>query len=268
MQPDSNVSADAFAAEAGVTPEVVTTVEGTPTVSERVSDKFYTEEDLSRVRSQEKSKLYSQIEGMKEKLSILEREREEKLAREAEERAKLEAELKAKREAEMDVRELLSAKERELEERLQKTAEELREELEAERLERQRAQALLDRERTFAEIQAYKQQVLEKHRDDIMPELLDLVSGDTPEEINASIAGLKERSSRILESAQQAMQSARRDMTGTRVTSPQTGPMDINTGTRQFTAEEISAMPLNEYAKYRQYLLSEKARGNTRGMLG
>jgi hypothetical protein len=64
------------------------------------------------------------------------------------------------------------------------------------------------------------------------------------------------------------MQAARRDMAGTRVTSPQAGPLDINTGNRQFTAEEIAAMPLNEYAKYRQQLLSDKARGSSQGLFG
>ena len=95
-----------------------------------------------------------------------------------------------------------------------------------------------------------------------------MIQGSTIEEIDASIAGLQERSSRILDSAQQAMQAARKDMTGTRVTAPQAGPLDINSGNRQFTAEEIAAMPMNEYVKYRSQLLSDKARGRSQGLFG
>jgi hypothetical protein len=137
-----------------------------------------------------------------------------------------------------------------------------------ERQERERAFALLEREKTFAEIQTFRQQRLEEEREAIIPELLDLVTGNTQDEINASIDGLKNRSTRILESAQQAMQSARKEMTGSRVTAPPTGPLDINSEQRNFTADEISAMPMNEYAKYRQRLLSPKAQGKSSGLFG
>jgi hypothetical protein len=64
------------------------------------------------------------------------------------------------------------------------------------------------------------------------------------------------------------MQSARKEMTGSRVTAPPTGPLDINSEQRNFTADEISAMPMNEYAKYRQRLLSPKAQGKGSGLFG
>lgn len=266
-------SADAFAAEAGSVPVVVDSGVDAPTATREAletfsahveeakevtpTQKFYTEEDLAKVRTQEKNKLYSQIEGLKEQVDVLAKEREEQLAKKkAEEQEKLNK-LKAEKEAEMDVRELLTSKEKEW-----------AEQLERERQERERAFALLEREKTFAEIQSYRQQRLDQERDNIIPELIDLITGETPDEIEASIAGLKDRSSRILESAQSAMQQARRDMAGTRVTAPQAGPMDINTGNRQFTAEEISAMSLNDYAKYRQQLLSDRAQGRDKGLFG
>jgi hypothetical protein len=250
VTPDVN----AFAEEANVTP-VVNSGTDAPTVD---TSKFYTEEDLAKVRGQEKDKLYPQIEKLKEELDAIKRDKEEQeLARKAAEEAKA-LEERERAEDEMGVRDLLKAKEQEW-----------AEQLEREREERERAFALLDREKTFAEIQNYRTSRLEDERDNIIPELVDLISGNSIEEIEQSIQGLKERSSRILDSAQQAMQSARREMTGTRVTTPpNAGPMDIETGTRQFTAEDIAAMPLNEYAKYRSQLLSPNAQGRSQGLFG
>jgi hypothetical protein len=262
---DTSANVDAFAAEAGTTPVVagVDAPTATPSFSPNTpnANKFYTEEDLARVRGQEKDKLYPQIDKLKEELDAIKREREEESARKAaKEAAKVakEAELaKKKQEDELELRDLLSKKEQEWSEQLDR-----------ERQERERAFALLEREKTFAEVQSYRQTRLDQVRDNIIPELVDLIQGNTPEEIDASIAGLQDRSSRILESAQQAMQAARRDMTGTRVTTPPAGPLDINTGNRQFTAEDISSMSMNEYAKYRQQLLSDKAQGRSQGLFG
>jgi hypothetical protein len=217
----------------------------------------YTEEDLKRVREQEKSKLYPQIDSLKEELTSLKKEREERLAEEAARRAEAEAEAKKKAESEMDVRSLLEAKEQEWASKL-----------DAERLERERAFTLLDRERQYAELNEYRTRRLSEEQDNIMPELLDLISGNNPEEIESSITGLRERSSRILESAQSAMQNARKEMTGSRVTAPPTGPMDTNMEQQQFTAEQIAAMSVTEYAKYRGKLLGNAASNRNKGIFG
>ena len=226
-------------------------------VQSQTPNKSYTEEDLKKVREQEKSKLYPQIDSLKEELSVLKKEREERLAEAERLRAEQEAETRKKAEAEMDVRQLLESKEKEWAEKL-----------EAERLERERAITLLERERQFAELSEYRTKRLNEERDGIIPELLDLIVGNTKDEIEQSIAGLKERSSRILESAQQAMQSARREMTGSRVTAPPTGPLDTNSDQQQFTAEQIAAMSVTEYAKYRGKLLGQAASDRGKGIFG
>jgi hypothetical protein len=201
--------------------------------------------------------LYPQIEKLKSELEEIKQMREAELAAKQAEKEAQDAEERTRLEADLDVRELLKKKETEWSEQLER-----------ERQERERAFALLEREKTFAEIQNFRQQRLEEEREAIIPELLDLVTGNTQDEINTSIESLKDRSTRILESAQQAMQSARKEMTGSRVTAPPTGPLDINSEQRNFTADEISAMPMNEYAKYRQRLLSPKAQGKGSGLFG
>jgi DNA repair exonuclease SbcCD ATPase subunit len=264
--------AAAFAGETGTTPVVnmsgadasiaTSTNAVTAVITEdKTNSKFYTEEDLAKVRSQEKSKLYPEIESLKEELNSLKKEREEEAARKAAEAsAQAEAEaLKAKEiaESELEVRDLLKVKEQEWQEQLER-----------ERQERERAFALLEQERNFTDLQNYRNQRVEQEREAIIPELLDLLAGNTREEVEASIEGLKERSARILESAQQAMQTARRDMTGTRATLPPAGPLDTNSAQRSFTAQEIASMSVQEYAQYRDKLMSPQARGVSQGMFG
>jgi DNA repair exonuclease SbcCD ATPase subunit len=256
----AGLNAEAFAAEAGTVPVVAESsnnavVADAPTT--KATSKFYTEEDLVKVRSQEKEKLYPQIDKLKEELDGIKKEREAELAARA---AEAEAKAKAQQEAlegDMDVRTLLKTKEAEWQEQLER-----------ERQERERAFALLERERTFADLQNYRSQRVEAERENIIPELVDLISGNTREEVEASIEGLKERSNKILESAQFAMQNARKEMTGTRVTTPPLGPMDDNSEQRALTAEDIQSMSMNDYAKYRERIMSASARGKSRGLFG
>lgn len=262
MNQSVNADVEAFTAEANVPPVAAETGVDAPTAISSNGQKFYTEEDLAKVRTQEKDKLYPQINSLKEELDTIKREKEEDSARKLAEQtaldAKLAEEAKLKKEEELELRDLLKVKESEW-----------NEQLERERNERERAFALLDREKTFAEIQNYRTSRLEQERDNIIPELVDMINGNSIDEIEQSIQGLKAKSSSILDAAQQAMQAARRDMTGTRVTTPpNAGPLDIETGTRQFTAQDIESMSLAEYAKYRDSLLSPTAQGRSTGLFG
>jgi len=219
------------------------------------SPKSYSEEDLKKVREQEKSKLYPQIDSLKEELTVLKKEREERLAEADKLRAEQEADNRKKAEAEMDVRQLLESKEKEWAEKL-----------EAERLEREKAFLLLERERQYSELNEYRNTRVSQEQDNILPELLDLISGNNAEEIESSISGLKERSTRILDSTQAATQSLRREMAGTRTTLPPT--LDTSADQQQFTAEQIANMSVAEYAKYRGKLLGNAAASSGKGIFG
>lgn len=211
----------------------------------------YTTEDIAKARAQEKAKLYPQLEKTQEELAAVKKILEEQQAKEAEraakraERAAAVAEEKKKQEEdEMSFKTLLSTKEKEW-----KT------QLETERLEREKAFALLEREREFQELSAYRQQRLEQERDAIIPELIDLISGNNKDEIEASISGLKERSSKIFESVAQVAQQSRKEMVGTRITSPASGPLDNNSDSLSLTPDSIANMSMADYAKNRQKLL-------------
>jgi DNA repair exonuclease SbcCD ATPase subunit len=264
MSETAEQMASAFEAEANVAPVVNVSGVDAPTVTttELVNtQKFYTDEDLAKVRSQEKDKLYPEIERLKEEVLSLKKDKEEKAARKAAEDAeklsKKAAKEKAQLENDLDAKELLKIKEQEWQEQLER-----------ERNERERAFALLEREKEFANLQSYRQQLLETERDNIMPQLVDFIQGNTPEELAQSVESLKERTASILESAQAALQQQRRDMRGTSATLPPAGPLETNSEQRMPTAEEIAAMPMNEYAKYRSRILSPGAQGKSRGLLG
>jgi hypothetical protein len=245
------VAQEAFHMEAKGTPA--------PTANEAVASsqfteqKSYTEDDLKRVREQEKGKLYDTIESLKGEVNLLAKDREERLAEADRLRKEAEEEARKKAESEMDTRELLSLKEKEW------TAQ-----LEEVKNENARSLALVERERQYAALTEFRNRRVQEEQDNIIPELVDLISGNTPEEIEQSITGLRDRSSKILDSASQAMQSARREMTGTRPTLPPT--MENNSDQQQFSAEQIAAMSVTEYAKVRERL--GMGRGTDKGIFG
>jgi len=258
METAENMAA-AFEGESGTAPVVNVSGVDAPTVTttEDVKSKFYTDEDLSRVRSQEKDKLYPQIESLKEELNSLRKEKEEEATRRNAEAQAEALRVKEAQESELDAQSYAEIKTRELQEQLER-----------ERAERERAFALLEREKAFADLQSYRQQVIEEERENIIPQLVDFIQGNTREELAESVERLKERSASILESAQSAMQNARKEMKGTSISAPPAGPLETNMEQRTLTAQEIAAMPMNEYAKYRQRLLSPKAQGQGSGLFG
>jgi hypothetical protein len=221
----------------------------------------FTADDVAKAREQEKAKLYPQMEKMKEELSTLKKAREDEESRRAQFEVQKEADRvaqeNAKAEEELSAKDLLKKKEQEFQSML-----------ETERLERERAFALLDQERKFQELNNYRQQRVEQERENIVPELIDLVDGSTADEVEQSIAMLKDKSVRILSSAQQAMQSARQQMAGTRITNPAAGPLDNDSDQKSYTPDSIREMSLADYAKQRAKLLGNAASNRGQGLFG
>ena len=230
-------------------------------VSEPTMQSF-TADDLAKARAQEKAKLYPQMEKMSQELEALKKAQEEEAARQADKEAKRAAKeaeriakQKEKEEKELSFKELLSKKEQEFQSQL-----------EAERLEREKAFALLDRERQFQDLMAYRSQRIEEERDSIVPQLIDLVSGNTQEEIEQSIATLKDKSSGIMQDVQQATANAKQSMVGARVTAPASGPLDNDSEQQSYTPDSIRDMSLADYAKQRAKLLGTAASNRGQGL--
>lgn len=222
----------------------------------------FTADDLARARAQEKEKLYPQLEKLKEEVSVLRQREQEREAKEAErkaQRAARDAELAKKKkeeeEAELELRELLVRKEQEL------TAQ-----IEQERSEREKALALLDQERKFQALMQYRQARLEQERENIIPELIDMISGNDENEIEQSISALKEKSAKIFDSVASAAQASRKDMVGARITAPASGPLDNDSAQANFSPEAIANMSQAEYAKHRAKLLGSASNNRGQGL--
>ena len=233
--------------------------EATQVPQETSNSSFYTADDLAKARAQEKEKLYPQLEKLKDELAQLRQREQEREAKEAErkaQRAEREAELAKKKKAEeeetLELRELLRRKE-----------EELQAQIEQERLEREKALALLEQERRFQALEQYRMQRMNEERENIIPELIDMISGNTESEIEQSISALKAKSAKIFDSVAQASRQTRKEMVGARVTAPASGPLDNDSEQRSFTPDDISNMSLADYAKNRAKLLGST--GNNRG---
>lgn len=207
-------------------------------------DKIFTREDIEKARREEKDKLYSRIEAMDSEVKRLREEREERERLAAEQAAEEEARRKAEAEEEMSVRELLQAKEQEWQNQFAQ--------VQAEREEERR---LFEMERQFQALEQYRLQALQANEDDIMPELRDMVGGNTQEEIDQAVALAKDKTARILANMTAAQQQVRQTQRGASVTAPAAGPMENQTNYQTLTADDIRNMDMDTYRQNREKLL-------------
>lgn len=209
----------------------------------------YTEDDIQRIRREEKDKLYGRIEEMSKQLETLDAERKAaEEARQAEIAAK-EAQARREEEEKMETRELLERKEQEWSSRFSD-------------LESQYAadKAVFEKERAFQRIEQYKQERIAQEAEYIMPELRDLIGGSDEAAIDNSIEEMKARTAAIMAQVTQSAQDQRQAMRGAAPTAPPVGPMEQMQTYETITAEDISSMDMETYRKYRETLLHESAR--------
>lgn len=228
---------------------------------------LFTADDLERAREEEKNKLYRSLEKskadaktMRDELAQLRAWREEQEAAiQAQKAAEEDAQRRAAEE-EMSAKELIKTKEREWQERLN-----------AFERERQEERAALEKEREFAAIKAYISQRAreEQQKASIAPELIDLINGDTQEEVEASIMMLQQKTDAIVTNLTQAQRAQRAAVPGVSTAgyAAAGGPMDNEPGTKTLTPDEIRAMPMSEWQKIRGQVIGA-ASASSRGMFG
>lgn len=230
------------------------------------TNKVFTEDEVESIRKQEKDKMYkrleeadSRVKSMEEQMAIIAAEREA-ARKEAEDRAAKESEILRERELqELSAKELLLRKEDEFNQRINSVEQEWQARLSEIESQRQAQEALLDKERQMQALEHYRASRLQAEQESIIPELIDLVSGNSEEEIEQSIAVLRDRSSAIIESIQQATQQSQGRLRGAPVTAPPVGPMETQTEYQQLSADDIRNMTMDQYAKMRDRLLNARS---------
>jgi hypothetical protein len=230
---------------------------------ESTQNRTFTTEDVERIRTQEKDKLYKRLEDSDGRVKTLEDQlstltTESEVTRdEATRLAKAESDaLRRREEEELSAKELVLKRETEFDEKLKVVENEWESRLAKIEEERASQDAMLDKERRFRELEVYLQRRMIEEEEYIIPELRDLISGSTEEEIDNSITVLRDRSSAILESIQQSTQPS--GLRGSPVTAPPVGPMETHSEQQTLTAEDIRDMPMEQYSQMRDRLLKAR----------
>ncbi|MFH9731863.1 hypothetical protein [Streptomyces sp. NPDC017260] len=231
-----------------------------PAEKQAEGGRTFTAADLEKVRQEEKDKLYSRLSKGDERLQSLEaelkavrEERESHERTEAERQAAEEQAAKEKAEADMSAKRLVEERSTEWEQKFERLQQE-----------REQEKAAYAKEAEFNRLRAYIQERINSESDSIAPELRDLVTGNTPEEVDQSIEMLKSKTDQIFQSMQTAQQAARSQMRGVSSTGyTGNGPTDQDGGARQLSVEDIKNMPMSEFARYRSQLLGSAANNSS-----
>lgn len=228
------------------------------------TQRTFTVEDLEKARKEERDKLYGRIDqadarftALNSEVEALRKRDQERQAEEEQRRLEAAAAIKAKEEEELSAKELLAKRDQEWQAQL---------------AERDAAfaqkEALWQKEREFQNLQNYIQRRALEEQDEIAPELLDFITGNNEQEVEASIATVKAKTAAILENVSRAATAQRAQMPGVSPTGlTATGPMDNDPTNKTYTQEELSNMSMAEYAKFRQQTGIGNSQGN-RGLFG
>jgi hypothetical protein len=214
----------------------------------------FSPEDVERIRNEERDRYQAQLtraDQLENELAQVRKAEEERQAVAAKAERDRERAAKKKEEEEMDLRQVMERRDQEWE---QKLAEE--------RAEREKALAILDQERRYASLQNYLSQRVMEQGDKIPPQLRRFVAGNTPEEIDASIAAVIEAADQIADENSQLIAGLNSQRRTVGVTAPPMGPTDVAATSRSYTADELRDMSMEEYGRkeVREQLLSEAGR--------
>ncbi len=273
----TDVSLDQIFQDDGTTPF------GTTATQAVTGGRTFTEAEVEAIRAQEKDKLYGQLTRTTEELTSLREqvggltaEQQRREAALAEEQARLEREAQAKEEEELTSKQLLDRRQKEWEDRLAQTEQTFNSRLEAEEQKRQEAVALAAKEREFSDLREYITTQIAANADNIAPQLVQFVGGNTREEVDANIARAIEGTNQITAEMQSMLNPQQIDpATGQPVqqfqqefvqqpqppsqvatpgVTPFSGPSAIDPSgqySQQVTPEQIANMNMTEYSNFR-----------------
>lgn len=254
-----------------VAPEVVPPVVEPPAAPEVTG---FTAEDIEKARREEKDKMYARLEQEKKQREAFEAQVSDLLAaqqsaaqKEAEALAAAEAATRKKAEEDMSAKELIAQRDAEYQAELARIRAESEQQFQQLQQERELERATLEKDRQMAELRAYAQAKVTENQDSIAPQLRDFITGNSPEEIDASVEMIKAKSAEL---ARDALEAVRAQTAQQRGVSPYgyapNGPLETEGATRQLSAEDIANMDMREYAKLRATIPGLNGSNSNRGL--
>lgn len=230
---------------------------------------YFTADDVKAAqeaaRSDEKDKLYGRISKTDERFKALddevktlraaEKKREEDAAKR---QAEAEAAKQKAEEAELSAKQLIEKKQAEWDSQMAQF-----------RADQEQREALFAKERAFTQLQIYTRDRVAQEADNIAPELIDYITGNSEEEVEASIEVAKNKTAAILNGIQQAQQAQRAGMPGV---APAGGATAITpgldtTGDQNLSPEDIAGMDMKSFAALRAKI-GMGGQSSSRGIFG
>jgi hypothetical protein len=248
----------------GGAPTTSTTANTTPPIviqNQLPEGQYFTADQLEAARQQEKDKLYGRLQDQEGKLQAFQSQLEElnrdKETREAEAKRLTDeaaAARRAEEESKLSAQELVKAREAEL-----------RQQQEAFQSQMELKLATMQKEQEFLQLQSYTQRRVAEliAADEVIPDLVEFIGGNTVDEVEASITKVKEKTANIVKGA--ATLTAPGMPNGVSPTGGPSGLLDGISGSREFTPQEIAGMSMEQYRAYREQRGLDRA-GNNRGM--
>ena len=233
-------------------------------------ERLFTEDDLKRVREQEKDKLYSKMETLEsqwakaqESLKSIEEHRAQELAEATRKQQEKEQAAQLKKEEEMSAKQLLEQKLKETNDTWESRFAQLQTERETER-------AMIAKERAYNELVDYRNSRLAEESADIAPQFHPFISGETKEQIDNAIAQAKLQTQSIVEEVAQARQQQLSQMRGVSTNGyAAMGPLEGQIGQKNYSNEDIANMPMLEWREVRQAVgIANSDAQRSRGILG
>lgn len=248
------------AGSGAVTPPQLPQTQPAPTGLQPVEingQRYWTADALEAARREEREKLYGRLEEQGAKLNTVTEFVEE--------------ERKKRQEAEAEA---LAAAERErtaglsLDQRVAEMEQSWSQRFAAQEQQIATSQAVLDQERRFNAISEYRTRRVTEEQELIHPSLIDLVTGATEAEVEASITAMKQKTDAIVQDMQGQQVVQRQVARGVAPTgAPPVVPSENSPGQTTFTAQDIAQMDPATYKKHRAGLLQAASQRAATGTL-
>lgn len=243
----------------GVTPPVVPSRQQHTLPPRDPATGQFTEADLIAAREQAAREVEERVAArfapMEEQLRTLTTEREAYQAEQARLAQEAAAAAEQQRQSELTAVQRLAEQQAQFEERQRQYEEDIR-----------ARDAVMEREQRYQANQTYRTNRLAEERSLIAPQFDDFIGGNSPEEIERSIAAAKAKTDDIVSMLGQQQTAFRQQQRGVAPTAPAIGPMDQAPGQTLVSASDLDAMDDATYAQNREVLLAAARRSGPYGL--